>query len=165
MPITFYILGAITLAGAAMAMGLRNIVHCVLAVSLGFVGVALLFLALGAQFVGFAQVLVYVGAVAILAVFAIMMTRSADTPSFPSLSKSWFLGLIVAGAVFTALARAITRTVPTGISQPEPVTGVQQIGDALLHRFALPLELIGILLTAALIGAVLIAMPAKGESQ
>lgn len=164
MPIAFYILGAITLAGAAMAMGLRNLVHCVLAVSLGFVGVALLFLALGAQFAGFAQVLVYVGAVAILAVFAIMMTRSADTPSHPALSKSWFLGLLVAGAVFTTLARAIT-TSRFAVAQPEPAASVQQIGNSLLHEYALPLELMGLLLTAALVAAVILAMPRKGEAE
>lgn len=165
MPIAFYILGAITLAGAAAAMGLRNLIHCVLALSLGFVGIALLFLQLGAQFVGFTQVLVYVGAVAILAVFAIMMTRSAETPAHPALSASWLTGLVTSGGVFAALAIAIVRGSTTLSPSTEPTVSVQQIGDALMHRFALPLEIMGLLLTAALVGAVIIAMPREGEPQ
>ena len=66
MTATFLILAAITIAGTVAAMALRNLVHCVLALTVGFAGLAALYLQLGAQFVGFTQILVYVGAVAIL---------------------------------------------------------------------------------------------------
>ena len=78
MTLPFSILGALTIAGAAAALTLRNLVHCVLALTLAFVGLAGLYLQLGAQFVGFAQILVYVGAVAILIVFAILLTRGTE---------------------------------------------------------------------------------------
>ncbi len=64
----FFILSVLTIVGAAAALTLRNLVHCVLALMLAFVGLAGLYLQLGAQFIGFAQILVYIGAVAILIV-------------------------------------------------------------------------------------------------
>ena len=65
----------LTLASAVAAMSLRNLVHCALALTVTFAGLAAFYLQLDAQFVGFAQILVYVGAVAILIVFAILLTR------------------------------------------------------------------------------------------
>ena len=158
MTITFLFLAAITIIGTAAAMTLRNLVHCVLSLTLGLVGLALLYIDLGAQFVGFTQVLVYVGAVAILAVFAIMMTRSAE-PSEHTSSPFRVSGALIALAVFAVLAWAIfsgTNFLPT--SAPQPEASVNQIGIALMHQYVLPLEVIGVLLTAALVGAAVIAM-------
>ena len=100
MTVTFLILAILTVAGTAAAMGLRNAVHCVLALTVGFAGVAALYLQLDAQFVGFTQIMVYVGAVAILAVFAIMMTHSPTAVRLPAYSSQWVSGGIVAAAVF-----------------------------------------------------------------
>jgi NADH-quinone oxidoreductase subunit J len=134
-------------------------VHCVLALTLGLVGLATLYLQLGAQFVGFTQILVYVGAVAILAMFAIMMTRSAE-PSEPHVSSPFLLsGALIAGIVFVVLAWAVSSgTKALQVLVPQPEASVNQIGVALMHRFVLPLEVIGLLLTAALIGAGVLAM-------
>jgi NADH-quinone oxidoreductase subunit J len=159
MTLTFLILAAITIIGASAAMGLRNLIHCVLALTLGFVGLAMLYLELGAQFVGFTQILVYVGAVAILSVFAIMMTRSAGPSAEPALSASWISGLVVAGATFAVLAWAIITSNITTAASDQPEVSVKDIGNALMHSYAVPLEIMGLLLTAALIGAVIVAMP------
>jgi NADH-quinone oxidoreductase subunit J len=164
MTATFLILAAITVAGTAAAMGLRNAVHCVLSLTVGFAGVAALYLQLDAQFVGLTQIMVYVGAVAILAVFAIMMTHSPESAKPPTFSSSWFAGIVIAAAVFAVLAWAITSSsLATQSLPPAPDLTAQQIGDALMHRYVLPLEIMGILLTAALIGAVVIAMEHKKE--
>jgi NADH-quinone oxidoreductase subunit J len=166
MTVTFLILAAITVAGTAAAMGLRNAIHCVLALTVGFAGVAGLYLELGAQFVGFTQIMVYVGAVAILAVFAIMMTHKPGLVEVTVFSKHWLAGAIVAAAVFSVLAWAIRSSSVSPQPAPEqPDLTVQQIGDALMHHFVLPLEIMGLLLTAALIGAVVIAMDRKEESR
>ena len=77
---SFYLIAALTVAGGLAAMLLKNTVHCALALTVAFAGLALLFLELDAQFAGFAQILVYIGAVAILVVFAILLTRSSETP-------------------------------------------------------------------------------------
>jgi NADH-quinone oxidoreductase subunit J len=164
MTVTFLVLAIIAIAGTAAAMGLRNLVHCILALTVGLVGLAALFLQLGAQFVGFTQILVYIGAVAILAIFAIMMTRSAEPMEQHVLSSFWVTGALIAGAVFAILAWAIysATALPRHEVPPQPSASVNQIGVALMHRFVLPLEIIGLLLTAALIGAAVIAMDEPG---
>ena len=77
--IVFYLISALAVGGALAAVLLKNLVHCALALTVAFLGLALLFLQLDAQFAGFAQILVYVGAVAILVVFAILLTRGSET--------------------------------------------------------------------------------------
>src|SRR5947208_15294713 len=158
MTVSFFILAILTVAGTAAAMGLRNAVHCVLALTLGFAGVAAIYLQLGAQFVGLTQIMVYVGAVAILAVFAIMMTQSRRGLMLETFSRNAFLGLLTAVAVFLVLGWAILSQPAASAAAANPLISVQQIGPSLIHDYVLPLELVGLLLTAALIGAIVIAM-------
>jgi NADH-quinone oxidoreductase subunit J len=165
MTATFLILAAITIAGTVAAMALRNLVHCVLALTLGFAGLAALYLQLGAQFVGLTQILVYVGAVAILAVFVIMMTQHPIQVAGSIVPSSWFRGSVVAALVFAVLGWAIhSSKLPSGIVPPHAEAAVKPIGDALMHKYVLPLEIMGLLLTAALIGAVILAMHEKRRS-
>jgi NADH-quinone oxidoreductase subunit J len=164
--LSFFILGVLTIAGAAAALTLRNLVHCVLALMLAFVGLAGLYLQLDAQFIGFAQILVYIGAVAILIVFAILLTRGAESPSQSIVSPSWAASGVVSVAVFGVLAWTIRSSMATRhATPPQPEATVKQIGAAMMSGFALPLEVIGLLLTAALIGAVTIAMQDKKETK
>jgi NADH-quinone oxidoreductase subunit J len=162
MSFVFYVLAALTVAGGLAAMLLKNTVHCALALTVAFAGLALLFLELDAQFAGFAQILVYIGAVAILVVFAILLTRGSETPKDGVFSHTWLAGLAVAAAVFAVLGWAVLQAAPLlpGAS-PAPVVTVQQIGDALMGRYVLPLEIAGVLLTAAMIGAVIVALHEK----
>ncbi len=83
MSATFLILSAITLIGACAAMMLRGLVHCALAVAIAFAGLGTLYLNLGAQFLGLAQLLVYVGAIAVLIVFVILLTRGGESDATP----------------------------------------------------------------------------------
>jgi len=157
--LSFAIFAVFTVAGALAAMILRNLVHCVLALVLAFTGLAGLYIQLGAQFVGFAQILIYVGAVAILVVFAILLTRSHEPPSRLAVSPGWATSIFVAAAVFGVLAWSIRSSAISALPiSPHPEITVRQIGDALMSQFVLPLEVIGLLLTAALVGAVTIAM-------
>ncbi|HZQ43706.1 MAG TPA: NADH-quinone oxidoreductase subunit J [Acidobacteriaceae bacterium] len=159
MSLSFAIIAVFTVAGALAAMTLRNLVHCVLALVLAFTGLAGLYLQLGAQFVGFAQILIYVGAVAILIVFAILLTRSHEPLTRLAVAPGWVTSSLVAAAVFGILAWAIrSSAISTLPIPPRPEVTVKQIGDALMSQFVLPLEVIGLLLTAALVGAVTIAM-------
>lgn len=156
---SFAIIAVFTVAGALAAMRLRNLVHCVLALVLAFTGLAGLYLQLGAQFVGFAQILIYVGAVAILVVFAILLTRSHEPLAGLAVSPGWITSSLVAAAVFGILTWAIRSSAISALPiPPHPEITVRQIGDALMSQFVLPLEVIGLLLTAALVGAVTIAM-------
>lgn len=165
MTLPFAILAVLTIAGAMAALLLRNLVHCVLALTISFVGLAGLYLQLGAQFIGFAQVLVYVGAVSILVVFAILLTRTADSPTQSLFSSFWITGGVIAAAVFGVLAWTIGSSPTAHPAIPDrPEVTVKQIGDALMSRFALPLEVIGLLLTAAMLGAVTVALRERKES-
>jgi NADH-quinone oxidoreductase subunit J len=159
MQLTFAILAGLTLVSAVAAMALRNLVHCALCLTLTFGGLAALFLQLHAQFVGLAQVLVYVGAVAILVVFAILLTRGSDLSKQPALSPSWLVGVGVAALVLGALVAAIREGPPAYLLAPgAPAVSVAKIGSQLMTNYVLPLEIAGLLLTVALIGGVVIAM-------
>src|SRR5207247_6013653 len=106
----FAIIAALTIASAVCAMALRNLVHCALSLTMTFAGLAALYLQLDAQFVGFAQILVYIGAVAILIVIAILLTRGSGPAQQPILSPSWLGGGAVALTVFAVLAATILRS-------------------------------------------------------
>lgn len=140
-------------------MCLRNLVHCVLALAISFAGIAAFYLQMDAEFIGFAEILVYVGAVAILIVFAILLTRSGDTPEKSVVAPGWYYGVAVSSMVFAAIgwtilnSSALPDEIPTA-----PDAAVKKIGEALMTKYVLPLEIIGLVLTAAMIGAVLIAL-------
>jgi NADH-quinone oxidoreductase subunit J len=166
MSAAFLIVAAVTVAGAVAAMGMRNLVHCILALTVAFAGLALLFLWLGVQFVGLVQVLVYVGAVAILAVFAIMLTQGAGKTALHSFSSTWAVGGSTAAALFALLGWAVcASTMARQAWTPRPGASMKQIGDLLMRPYILPLEIAGLLLTAALIGAVVISMQEGRDAQ
>ena len=163
MNFVFYLISAVTLAGGLLAVVLKNTVHCALALTVAFAGLALLFLKLDAQFAGFAQILVYIGAVAILVVFAILLTKGSETPKDGVYSKNWAVGLVIAAAVFATLGWAVMASVKAFPQENAvaPTVTVLDIGNALMGRYVLPLEIVALLLTAALVGAVIVAMHEK----
>ena len=166
MNLPFYILAGLLIASSIAAMTLRNLVHCALAVAVAFASLAAVYLSLNAQFVGFTQILVYVGAVAILIVFATLLTRGGEEKGKLGLTKPAIIGTGIAVAVLGVLSWAISHSaVVKRVVPPKPEATVKQIGDALMTRFVLPLEVIGLLLTAAMIGAVIIAMHDKEEKK
>jgi NADH-quinone oxidoreductase subunit J len=157
-PIVFLVLAAVTLASAICAMSLRNLVHCGLCLALAFAGLAAIYLQLSAEFVGLAQILVYVGAVAILIVFTILLTRNTEVNLSP-VSRSWAWGLVIAIVVCASLVLPILKS-PSLQRTPAmvPEASVRLIGEKLMTQYVIPLEAIALLLTAALLGAVVIAM-------
>jgi NADH-quinone oxidoreductase subunit J len=166
MNVVFYLLAAVTLGGGLAAVLLKHLVHCALATTIAFAGLALLFLQLDAQFAGFAQILVYIGAVAILVVFAILLTHGAELPKGGVFSPTWLVGLIISAGIFAVLGWALLMSV---VALPQqagvPSVSVKDIGNALVGRYVLPLEIVALLLTAATIGAVIVAMHEKEGPQ
>ena len=160
------IFAVLTVAGAAAAMSFRNLVHSVLALTISFSGLAAVYLLLDAQFVGLAQILVYVGAVAILIVFAVLLTREPSGKIQPIVSPNWAASGVVVLAVFGILAWAVLHSSVTQSAAAVPVdTSMQAIGKALMVQYAIPLEIVGVLLTVALIGAVTIAVQERSETR
>jgi NADH-quinone oxidoreductase subunit J len=163
MTVLITILAAVTLSGAVAAMTLRNLVHCALSLTIAFAGLATLYLSLGAQFAGLAQLLVYVGAIAILIAFAILLTPAAPESALasrPPITSSGLVGCLLALGVFAVLDWAVThsRAAGSAVTTSLPEANMLQIGETLVRRYILPLEVIGLMLTAALIGAVIVAM-------
>jgi NADH-quinone oxidoreductase subunit J len=167
MTLPFLILALVTLAGGVAAMTLRRLVHCALALTIAFIGLAALYLNLGAEFAGLAQLLVYVGAIAILIVFVILLTRGGDADPESSFSPASFGGAVIALAVFAVLAWAVeTSGIAGPVSvRPAPPASMQQIGLTLMQHYVLPLEVIALMLTAAMIGAVVIALRGKRDAE
>jgi NADH-quinone oxidoreductase subunit J len=158
----FWIISAITLLGAVLAVSLRNLVHCVLSLILFFIGIAAHYFLLRADFLGAVQILLYVGAVAVLILFAIMLTRHVTGQEGPSeLGGKWWAGALVAALVAGALAWTVQQEPSIALLLPSAVTegsSVADIGRALVKEWVVPLEILGVLLTSALIGAVVIAL-------
>src|SRR5438309_714634 len=137
MTFMFAIIAVVTLASAIAAMSLRNLVHCALCLVATFGGLALLYLQLGAQFVGLAQLLVYIGAVAILIVFAILLTRVSEPPQQPIVSGRWLMGVAVAALTFgSLLVTIVTSSVISSPIGPKPDVAadvtVKNIGSKLM---------------------------------
>ena len=162
MNIAFWIISAVAVLGAVLAVTLRNLVHCVLALILFFIGIAAHYFLLRADFLGTVQILIYVGAVAVLILFAIMLTHNVTSVDGPKelLGVKWWSGAAIAATLAILLKKAIlsdplATLLPAG---DKAQSSVAEIGKALVAGWVVSLEAIAILLTAALIGAVVIAL-------
>jgi NADH-quinone oxidoreductase subunit J len=161
MEIAFWILSVITVVGAVLAITLRNLIHCVLSLILFFLGIAGHYLLLRADFLGAVQILIYIGAVVVLILFAIMLTRHVTGSEGPHevLGGKWWAGMgtaiIIAGLLWAVIGKdKLASMLPAGAAK----ASVAEIGRALVGDWVVPFEAMAVLLTAALIGAVVIAL-------
>jgi NADH-quinone oxidoreductase subunit J len=158
--VAFTIIAVFTLAFALAAATNPRLMHAALSFAAMFIGIAALFFLLGAEFVGLVQIFVYVGAVAVLIVFTILLTRrDADKDR----GFNWG-GVGVAVLVFFGLVWAILKT--KFVYTPPPIgkaLSVKQIGQALMTHYVWPLQCVAVLLTVALIGALVLVMEDKPE--
>lgn len=153
----FFLLAICAIVGAVMAINLTKVVHTVLSLAFTFIALAGLYILLNAEFVAFVQVLLYVGAVTILMIFGIMMTKhdgSGQEPRRPLLETLAAVGcLCLFGILFFSIRDAEFPTDPEAL----PLDNTREIGLALFSRYAVPFELVSVLLTVAFIGAVALA--------
>lgn len=161
----FAAVALLTIGSAIMVVTLRNIFHSLLFLALAFLGVAGVYLTLSADFMAAAQVLVYIGAIVVLMMFALMMThRVMSTNIVQTLGQWWLAPFPIAMGIFFALFRVFVRypfqpkgTVPAA----GPTTGI--IGAQLLTRYVLPFELASIVLLVAMVGAIILAKEDKPD--
>jgi NADH-quinone oxidoreductase subunit J len=156
--VAFAAIAILTLAAALAAATLQKLMHAALSFAVMFVGISAFFFLFGAEFVGLVQIFVYIGAVAVLIVFTILLTRH-DLEKVRGFNWS---GVVVAVAVFGGLVWAISKTKLVSVAAPqvEPIT-VQRIGELLMMNYVWPLMCVCVLLTAALIGALILVMEDK----
>lgn len=164
--IVFLITAAVTLGAAVTVVTANNLVHAALALIAAFFGVAILFVLLQAGFLATVQVVLYIGAIAILIIFAIMLTRRVMQDSGPQTNQQWWLAALLSLALFAALW-VVLQQVPalqqaTG-AQAIPNDSLVQLGAGFVDpdRYLLPFELASVLLLIALVGSIVIA----GERQ
>ncbi len=150
----FILVTVFTLGGAIGVVVTRNVVHAALFLLLSLLGAAGVYLLLLAEFLALVQVLIYGGAITIVVLFAVMLTRSSEYPRISD-NRQWPLALLVAVAVAVALGAAFWLA-PQLDSQPQaPVfTG---LAASLFTKWALPFEIASLVLLVALIGAIIIA--------
>lgn len=172
--ISLILIAAATIGTAAVALFLKNIIHSAVLLVVTWGGIAAFYLWAGAEFVAFAQVLVYVGAVSMIVIFAVLLTRQRHDASAPAdgtdaarRSAALLWGKLTAALVAAVLVAAVVTT-PLAAPAPaadaaEPVFTVKQIGLALMGEHVGALLIIGVLLTVALLGAVVIAAPENKE--
>ncbi len=154
--VSFLILSAMVLGGAVGVVLLRSMVHSAFLLGFVFVGVAGLYVLLNADFVAAAQVLIYVGAVNVLILFAIMLVNKRIPPSKPGISARNSITGIVCLGLFALLAVSIYQ-VPWNIQTPIPMNTVIEIGKRFFSEFLLPFEIVSVLLLLAMVGAIILA--------
>ena len=149
----------LTLASAAVAMSLRNLIHSALLLIASWAGIAAFYLWAGAEFVAFAQVLVYVGAISMVVLFAVLLTRRsrADLTIGPDSIIRAVAALIIGGGVLGVIWGAILGFKSDLVPEQAPPISVRQLGMELMTRHAAALLVGGVLLTVALLGALVIA--------
>lgn len=152
--IAFWALSAITVASALMVAAVRNLVYAVLFLVLSLMGVAGLYITLSADFIAMAQILIYVGAIAVLLLFAIMLTPRAGRNNAES--PFWAPGLVVAGLVAATISMVAVSTDWHQGDQGQFTSTAQLLGEALLDPFVLPFEIASVVLVVAMIGAIVL---------
>lgn len=156
--IAFYVLAILVLGSALAVVSVKNIVHAALALIATFFFVAWLYLLMNADLLWVAQLLIYAGAIPVLVVFAIMLTRRSmsDTSNAESANKLW--GALISAGVFLLLALVLLPANWYRGRYPEGAAGtVRIIGTELVNRYAVPFEVVSVLLLVGLIGAVVLA--------
>jgi len=164
--IVFLVVALFTLASGFMVVTTRNLVHAALWLVATLFGVAVTYGLLNANFLAVVQVVVYIGAIAILFIFAVMLTRKDMRDQGPQMNRNWWVGAILAVLTFVGLffllqgwsgMSLLAKDIPLGFD------AVTEIGNALTSpdAYVLPFEIASVLLVAALVGAVYVAFNRK----
>lgn len=164
--ILFIVIAAATLGAALMVVTTSNLVHSALWLVVALFGIAVFYVLLDAAFLAVAQVVIYIGAIAILMIFAIMLTRKVARISDPQFNANWAWGVVISAVIFAGLFwmlsgwPAVSTTMPALSPDFNPVVN---LGEALVspNEYVLPFEVASVLLMAALIGSLFIAWNRK----
>ena len=162
--IAFFVFALMAVASAVAVISVKNTVHAALSLVLTFFSVACVWLIAGAEFLGVALVLVYVGAVMVLFLFVVMMLDINTTPL-----REGFVGYLpLTGAVVVVMAAEMVMLIGSkrfevGLSATDPAaalgkTNIQWIGETLFSKYILPFETAAVILTVALVVAVMLTL-------
>jgi NADH:ubiquinone oxidoreductase subunit 6 (subunit J) len=159
----FLMVMGITVLGALIAVGARNIFHNVLGLALSLIGVAALFLFLNSPFVAMMEILIYVGAICIAICFAIMLSQPMYLPGPPRSFLKSLGALLGAGSVLAFLALLTRKTTWLPAAERSQDWSITTLGHYLLTNYALIFEVISLLLLVAMLGAIVTARNGRGS--
>lgn len=157
----FYVLAFLVVASALAVTLARNVVHAALLLVVTFFSVAGIYVLLSADFVAVVQVLIYVGAVMILLLFAIMLTQRTSMAQTNPSNAQYAWGAAVAVVLLALMLAGFTGNRWPALPGPLPSSTVQYIGEAFFSRYAVAFEIAAVLLLAALVGAIVLAADDK----
>lgn len=160
-PYLFYILAFMIVGSAILVVTLRDIFHCALMLVVCMFSIAAIYVMLGADFIAAVQVLVYVGAVSVLLIFAIMLTARVSGIGIKQQNEqvpiAMITTLVFIGMTLFGLGKTIWNLKTTEV----PETTVGSLGNLLMTTYVVPFEIVSLVLLAALIGAIVIARRAQ----
>lgn len=166
----FLLSATVTLVAALMVVVSPKLVHAALWLILALAGVAVIFVLLNANFLAVVQVAIYIDAIAILMIVTIMLTRQALRPMEPSMNRNWLISVLAALLFLGGALTMISQTPAFSNMAPQLAGGaelyLEDLGKALvdLDRYILPFEVASVLLVAAMIGAIVVALPPRHRS-
>jgi NADH-quinone oxidoreductase subunit J len=155
--IFFGILAAVMLVSASRVVTTKNVVHAALYLVIVLAGVAAQFLLLGAEFIGITQVLVYIGAMIVLFLFGIMLTRARLGDDDTVVRERRVMAALVGIVLFGVMAGALVSDFEDSHVDIAAPSTTAQVSDTIFSQYLIPFEVVGMLLLAALIGAIVIA--------
>lgn len=155
--IAFFVLSVMAIGGAVFMINFNRVMHMALSLAFTFLSIAGIYLLLNAEFLAVIQVLIYTGAVSIIMVFGIMLTKHTDDDR-PSI-RPWHavVSFIAAAGFFGAVVWIIYQTPIMTDTEAAHSFGVAQLGEAVFKHYVIPFELTSILLLVALVGAIILA--------
>ena len=167
--IAFYLFAAMTIASAVLVIFARNPVHSVLWLIVAFFNAAGLMLMVGAEFIALLLVIVYVGAVAVLFLFVVMMLDIDFASLRSGFTRNLPFGLLVALVLLAEIVIAANARSAGPLLAKEPPEAVQPnivaLGEALYSRFLFPFELAGLILLVAMVGAIVLTHRRRGDAR
>jgi len=155
--IAFGVIAATVIGGALMVVTTTNVVRAALYLVAVLAGVGASFLLLGAEFVGITQILVYIGAIVVLFLFGIMLTRAPIGRELQMTSKSWVSGLVVGVALAGVLGYTLIDAFGSEKLPPDTRQLTADVSDSIFSTYLVPFEVVSVLLLAALVGAIVLA--------
>jgi len=160
--VIFYFVAAVTVLGALGVVLTRNVVHSALFLILALLAVAGVFILLSAEFLAIVQILIYGGAVTILILFVMMLTRVRDMPQALDGPQRPFAALAAGAFLALSVLAAVSSDWP-GETERITVVPFREMGEALFRDWAVPFEVASLVLLVALIGAIILARSEEGE--
>ena len=157
----FWILASVMIIAGLLVVTMKDIIRCGLAMIVCFGALAGIYVLMGAPLIGAAQVIVYIGAISVLILFAIMLTQTKDAPSRLVFQTQVGPAAVASVVIAIVIALAVTAT-DWGASAERVIAGANLVAKVLFTDFVLPFEIVSVLLLAAVVGGVFLAKREPG---